>query len=682
DQLIVRLKHGYLDYPHGQTNVPLYQCDIEDSLWNLLINSRVVSVDRVVRDCFPGDTIRTVHGETCRVPDLSQVYVLYLQNNVDVLETIERIYEHKAVLYAEPNHIGAILCSEPNDSLWDDQWNLHTPDDDSTFGIGCPVAWEYTTGDTAIRIAIIDDGIDYTHPDLGGSEDTLDFPNYKVAGGYDYKNDDHYPYPGGKRHGTSCAGIAAALTNNDSIGVAGIAGGWGQDSCDVGAQLYAIMVGVEHVSVDSMALIIREVSDPDGDFGCQVLSNSWGYSQYNETIRGAVMFAYGVGASFVAAKGYGGGYTPLYPADYQDYSRVTAVGSFGPDGIYCHGSNCDGHSHAIGLGIDILAPGAIVKTTDRYGGYYGFHATSAATPHVAGSIALIRSIEGNLRNEDTDWILKFSTYDPADSNEWTWDSLYGHGDLRISTAIERLDSLYDLSSYTANGGSIADSAGIDTVTFIGGLGPWGAGDTTATVRRFRITKNITYSQSYNGTPYAWGVGYGSKGWSAADPNYCIGYCSLEDSSQTSTGCTLQTFIYKFLDSKTYEFVAWYPCEPDSVVYKYKVWGELAGARRYPENTIHGLTPNSLTILGNYPNPFNSSTSIVFETSKESEVNLSVYNLLGRMIRTLVDKRLPAGFHSITWNGKDKSGKDLASGIYFYKLEAHGMSETKRLTILK
>ncbi len=275
DQLIVRLKHGYLDYPQGQNNVPLYQCDIEDSLWNLLTNSRVVSIDRVFGNCYPGDTIRVVHNRNCRVPDLSQIYILHLQHGVDVLETIECIKEHYAVLYAEPNHTGITLLSTPDDSLWDDQWALHDPDDSSNFGIGCPTAWNHTTGDSSIKIAIIDSGVEYTHDDLGNSPSENIF-NCKVVGGWDYEAEpeDSFPYPGQSRsHGTNCAGIAAAITNND-YGIAGVAGGWWDenDTCDTGAQIYAFRANVDDEEAAGMAEILIDVADPNGDYGCQILT--------------------------------------------------------------------------------------------------------------------------------------------------------------------------------------------------------------------------------------------------------------------------------------------------------------------------------------------------------------------------------------------------------------------------
>ncbi len=680
DQLIVRLKHGCLDYPHGQTNVPLYQCDIEDSLWNLLTNSRVVSVNRVFRDCFPGDTVRTVHGETCRVPDLSQVYVLYLQNNVDVLETIEKMYEHKAVLYAEPNHIGAILCSEPNDSLWDDQWNLHTPDDDSAFGIGCPTAWDYTTGDSDIRIAILDDDFDYYHDDLGGGFGE----GYKVEGGWDYGDDDDDPY-GTKGHGTKCAGIAAALTNNDSVGVAGIAGGWG--GANIGAKLYAMKLsGIPFGAfppIDTVAMAIRESSDPNV-FGCDILSCSWIVLDYNETLRAAVVFAYRVGANIVAAKSNDGLNTIRYPADFNDQNWVTSVGGYGPNGARCvFNDNCDYGSN-YGGNIDLLAPGTGTYTTKPNNSYEpNFGGTSGATPHVAGAIALLRSVNDTLYNEDYEWMLKFSTWDElSDSNEWTWDEEYGHGDLRISTAVERLASLFDLSSYTTTGGDIADSSTLDTLYFYNLTGDTCVSSGEYPAKRFTISKDITYSQSYIDTPYVWGVGFGSRGWSDSDINYCTGYCEVVELSANEEGCRLQTYIYKLYDPVTLKFLGWFPCEADSVIMKYRVWGDLSGERGWSQSSTQIDFSNQFRVLGNRPNPFNSTTTIEFEIPQDSRVNLTIYDMLGREVKILINENLNRGLHSIEWCGNDNNDRIVSSGIYFLKIKADGISRLSKLSFIK
>jgi hypothetical protein len=82
-------------------------------------------------------------------------------------------------------------------------------------------------------------------------------------------------------------------------------------------------------------------------------------------------------------------------------------------------------------------------------------------------------------------------------------------------------------------------------------------------------------------------------------------------------------------------------------------------------------PEVYSLSQNYPNPFNPSTEIVFGLPQQSRVRLAVYNLLGQEVRLLADGVLPAGNHVATWDGLNGAGNTLASGIYFYRLEARG-----------
>jgi hypothetical protein len=93
-------------------------------------------------------------------------------------------------------------------------------------------------------------------------------------------------------------------------------------------------------------------------------------------------------------------------------------------------------------------------------------------------------------------------------------------------------------------------------------------------------------------------------------------------------------------------------------------------------------PKLYSLSQNYPNPFNQSTKIEFTLAKSGFVSLTIYDLLGRKVGTLVSGHLPSGHKSILWDGKNDSGKDVASGIYFYKLRIGDFSETKKLVLLK
>jgi len=86
--------------------------------------------------------------------------------------------------------------------------------------------------------------------------------------------------------------------------------------------------------------------------------------------------------------------------------------------------------------------------------------------------------------------------------------------------------------------------------------------------------------------------------------------------------------------------------------------------------------------GNYPNPFNPTTTINFSLKTAEKTLLEVYNIRGEKVRTLVDGELQADYHSIVWNGKDNSGKKSASGVYFYKMKAGSYQQTKKMILMK
>ncbi len=95
-----------------------------------------------------------------------------------------------------------------------------------------------------------------------------------------------------------------------------------------------------------------------------------------------------------------------------------------------------------------------------------------------------------------------------------------------------------------------------------------------------------------------------------------------------------------------------------------------------------IIPKNLQILSNYPNPFNATTTISFVLQSSSEVSLEIYNISGQRIRTLISGNKEAGEHNIIWNGKDETGNEVSTGVYFYKLSAGDLQETRKMTLIK
>ncbi|MCU7493580.1 MAG: T9SS type A sorting domain-containing protein [Bacteroidota bacterium] len=102
---------------------------------------------------------------------------------------------------------------------------------------------------------------------------------------------------------------------------------------------------------------------------------------------------------------------------------------------------------------------------------------------------------------------------------------------------------------------------------------------------------------------------------------------------------------------------------------------------YPQknkiNSFHPDTLRALSLSQNYPDPFNSSTTINFSVKQDGMVRLSVYNILGSRVAVILDAYKPAGDYSVRYNG-DK----LPGGVYFYKLESGGRILTKKFILLK
>jgi len=95
------------------------------------------------------------------------------------------------------------------------------------------------------------------------------------------------------------------------------------------------------------------------------------------------------------------------------------------------------------------------------------------------------------------------------------------------------------------------------------------------------------------------------------------------------------------------------------------------------------TPAPITLLGqNYPNPFNPDTKIKYSLAADGPVTLSIYDVQGRRVRTLLNENLPAGMHEIEWNARDDQGQRVASGVYYYVLQTDGKDLRRKMTLVK
>ena len=307
-------------------------------------------------------------------------------------DAIDRYRRNPNVLSAEPNFVRTLGAGPliPGDFSFGQTWGLNntgqafycfgafcfysgTPDAD----IDAPEAWGITTGSADVTVAVIDSGIDYTHPDLA--------PNY--AGGYDFATPDSDPMDD-HGHGTHVSGTIAAALNNltgspaAAEGVVGVA---------PRARILSYKVCRSDGSCDDFA--IQQAIAQAITAGAKVINMSLGESAYSQSLDAAVQDAWNAGLVVVAGAGNNGTTELFYPAALPN---VISVGAFDEDHRRPSFSN-------YGSWVDISAPGSNIlstypmsacsaSTTPGDVGCYAFNTgTSMATPHVAGAAALLWS---------------------------------------------------------------------------------------------------------------------------------------------------------------------------------------------------------------------------------------------------------------------------------------------------
>ncbi len=105
-------------------------------------------------------------------------------------------------------------------------------------------------------------------------------------------------------------------------------------------------------------------------------------------------------------------------------------------------------------------------------------------------------------------------------------------------------------------------------------------------------------------------------------------------------------------------------------------------RSVKTTVVNKAVPTAFALRPNYPNPFNPVTNVAFALPVDCKVSLKIYNVAGQLVRTLVNETMPAGNHTVTWDGTNSSGEKVASGIYFYKLNAGDFSKTMKMVMTK
>jgi len=93
-------------------------------------------------------------------------------------------------------------------------------------------------------------------------------------------------------------------------------------------------------------------------------------------------------------------------------------------------------------------------------------------------------------------------------------------------------------------------------------------------------------------------------------------------------------------------------------------------------------PHAFSLYNNYPNPFNPVTTLRYDLPEDALVNITIYDIMGRIVRTLINSQQNAGFKSIQWNATNDAGSPLSAGLYLYKIQADNFVQTRKMVLLK
>lgn len=293
------------------------------------------------------------------------------------------------VLLVEPDHVMSVQAT-PNDGSFSQLWGLHNTGQSGGLvdaDVDAPEAWDISTGSRSVVVAVIDTGIDQTHPDLVGNLWTN--PDEIAANGidddgngyvddvhgWDWVNADNHPNDD-NGHGSHCAGIIGALGNNGS-GAAGVC--W-QVSLLGLKFLNASGSGFESDGAEAIAYATH--------MGVSVTSNSYTGPVFSQAMKEVIDAADAAGILFVAAAGNNASNidaSPEYPAAYDSANILSVTASTRTDELA-------GFSNFGATNVDLAAPGHEIYSTLHNGAYGYKSGTSMAAPHVAGAIALLKSL--------------------------------------------------------------------------------------------------------------------------------------------------------------------------------------------------------------------------------------------------------------------------------------------------
>lgn len=313
-----------------------------------------------------------------------------VQPNGAVAQAITRLGAHPAIEFVEPEYRRARAAGPTTEPLYGQQWGLNNtgqvvggftgvPDVD----MNVPEAWEITTGSPSLLVAVLDDGVDFTHPDLAGrqwvNDDPVDGLDNDGNGyiddtnGWDFCNGDNTVHDGTDTHGTHVAGSIAASGNG--VGIAGV------------APTVRIMA-VKFISDDPLCSTDSQAASAiayAAANGATIINASWGGYGNSSTLAAAIAEAPGV--LFVAAAGNENNdndLNPVYPASF-DLPNILSVAAIHNEGFLSDFTNVGVES------VDLSAPGEDILSSTVGGGWGYGSGTSMSAANASGVAALASS---------------------------------------------------------------------------------------------------------------------------------------------------------------------------------------------------------------------------------------------------------------------------------------------------
>ena len=333
-------------------------------------------------------------------PNILGYYCITVPNNIPVEEYVKQLRSSELFEEVDFNAYGEFFMI-PNDTEINEQWYLER--------INAFDAWNITTGDPSVKIAVLDTGIKCSHYDIGTGSDG--YSNVNNSMGYNattFTNE----------HGTAVASIIGAKTNNMQ-GIAGIAGG---NHCQ-GATIIPY-----YITETPTSFIVGTAIKDAVDQGVNVIQMSLG-TDSTSFMKSVLDYAYNHNVTVICASGNGGVPSVRFPARYSSVIAVGATTSTDQRWIYsCYGAN-----------LDLVAPGdSIYHAT--FDDFISNSGTSLAAPQVSAVAALMLSVNPNLTPDEIRTILHITAYKiplySFDFNSYGWCEWVGYGLLDAYAAVD------------------------------------------------------------------------------------------------------------------------------------------------------------------------------------------------------------------------------------------------------